>query len=822
MRHHVPADRWPKSLDPLRGLDGGEVQAQRARFGRNDMFPSHRAGWREVLLDSARDPMLWFLLGTSLLFAVLGHRTEALVLGLALLPILGMDAFLHRRTRASVEGLASRLARHAQVMRDGQWVRVAAEDLVPGDLVRIDTSGYLPADGVIVAGENLQLDESALSGESLPCRKQPWTGASPAGGEVEDLFWSAAGTRLLTGTMQLRVVDTGARTMYGGIVRLARVGSRQRTPLQRALASLVTALVAVAALMCVALALARWYQGHGLLDALVSALTLAVAALPEEFPVVLTTFLGVGVWRLARRHALVQRAVAVENIGRVSAICTDKTGTLTEGRLRLHALQPAADLDEAMLLAIAARASREESADPMDRAILERAGDDPGGQRVATFPFTEKTRREVAVFERGNGRFDVLAKGAPETVIAMCDLDQEARARWSGLADTWAATGHKVIACARRELDAWPGGEPDRGYAFAGLLGFADPLREGVAEAVAETREAGIRVLMITGDHPFTARAIAAEAGLGGNDPHVRLGDELIRALRTDGVAALRGVDAVARCLPEHKLEIVHALQAEGEVVAVTGDGVNDVPALQAADIGIAMGRRGTRTASEVAPVVLLDDNFGTLVDAIAEGRQLFGNLKLSFAYLLMIHMPLVLTAAFVPWLGLPLLYLPIHVVWLELIIHPTALLAFQQLPERARLGRVRRSRRLRFFDAREWLVVVGCGLVLTVLVGAGYAYSLGPGGHAVHARSMALLVLVVASAGVTVALGRLRTLASRLVPLAALGSAVLLLTVPALAAALQLQTLHADDWGLAVLAGGAIGTAAALFHRGNGAGRAV
>ena len=812
MRHRAPTERWFQPRDPLRGLDTTEVQARRQRFGRNDMFEARRAGWLEVLRESARDPMPWFLLGTALLLAAVGNRTEALVLGLALLPILGMDAFLHRRTRASVEGLASRLTTVCRVRRDGRVREVAAAELVPGDLVQVDASGYLPADGVIVAGENLQIDESALSGESLPCRKQTWPGGLPPDGEVDDRFWGAAGTRLLTGSLQLRVIDTGARTLYGGIVRLARSGPRDPTPLQRSVASLVRTLVIAASVMCLLLALARWHQGHGLTDALVSALTLAVAALPEEFPVVFTTFLGVGAWRLARRRALVQRAVAVENIGRVTAICTDKTGTLTEGSLRLMALHPAEGIDEALLLRVAARASRHDSADPMDQSILERAGA-PGGERVATFPFSEKTRREVAVFAREGGGVEVVVKGAPETVFDLCGLQGAAREAWAGHAAALAGSGHKVIACARRDLAAWSGQVPDGAYVLAGLLGFADPLREGVAAAVAETRQAGIRVLMITGDHPLTARAIAIEAGLGGTRPVVRLGDDLARALESEGAAALDGVDVVARCLPMRKLDIVRALQAGGEVVAVTGDGVNDVPALQAADIGIAMGRRGTRTASEVAPVVLLDDNFGTLVDAIAEGRQLFANLKLSFAYLLMIHLPLVLTAAIVPWLGLPLLYLPIHVVWLELIIHPTALLAFQQLPERARLGRVRRSTRARFFDAREWGVVIGGGLALTALVGAGYAYSLGPGGDAGHARSMALLVLVVASAGVTVSLGRLRTLAARLVPLASLVSAGIALGVPGLAAALQLQPLHADDWMLAAAAGAVIGAVAALFH---------
>ena len=404
-------------------------------------------------------------------------------------------------------------------------------------------------------------------------------------------------------------------------------------------------------MMCLVLAVVRLQQGFGAVDALLSAVTLAVAAIPEEFPVVFTFFLGVGVYRLARRQALVRRGVVVENIGRVSCICSDKTGTLTEGRLRLAHFLPGPSLAETMLLEVAAIASRREGGDPLDTALLDAA--DAAGiatpERLATFPFTEDRRRETAVVPRPDG-VRVVVKGAPETVLGMTDLDADARGQWLANVTDFAAGGHKVIACGYRDLTAWTGDEPADGVVFAGLLAFEDPVREGVADAVARCRDAGIRVVMVTGDHPVTATAIAAEVGLGAGAPRV------IDAAALEGLPAadLDGVDVVARAMPANKLALVRRFQAAGHVVAVTGDGVNDVPALQAADIGIAMGERGTRSAREAAAVVLLDDNFRSIVGAIAEGRQLFRNLQRSFAYLLMLHLPLVVTAARGSGGGLP------------------------------------------------------------------------------------------------------------------------------------------------------------------------
>lgn len=816
MPRRLPSDRLEGLIAPETGLDSAHVAARRTRYGDNVILETVPGGWLEVARASLRDPMLWFLLATSLLFGAVGDRTEALILLAALVPLFGMDAWLHRRTQASLAGLSGRLAAGARARRDGVWIDIPASELVPGDVVALASSDFVPADGVPLEAEQLQVDESALTGEAYPVRKQPVVLPLRGDMRLDDQQWVRAGTRVLTGTARLFVVHTGAETLYGEIVRSAVHGRHERTPLQRAVAQLVKVLLFAAMLICLVLAWVRLQQGHGLLDALLSAVTLAVAALPEEFPVVLAFFLGVGVYRLAQRQALVRRAVVVENIGRVTCICTDKTGTVTEGRLRLAHRFAAEGVSDERLLTLAAYAARRETGDLLDAAILDLALPSPR-EAVATFPFTEDRKRETGVV-REAGMLVAAVKGAPEVVLARCEFDATHRARWSERTTRLAAAGHKVIAVAGRELDGepWSGGEPDRGFRFAGLLAFEDPVRAEVPEALRTCRAAGIRVLMITGDHPATAVAVAREIGLGGEAPRVIEGEELEARLGGADSSVLREVEVIARAVPAQKLGLVRALQEQGEIVAVTGDGVNDVPALQAADIGIAMGGRGTRSAREVAAIVLLDDSFRSIVRAIAEGRQLFRNLQRSFQYLLMIHIPLVITAAAIPLSGYPLLYLPVHIVWLELVIHPTALLVFQDLPPDG-LQTARHTREVRFFDRWQWLAIVLTGVAITLVVMASYVRSLGAGYAVEHARAMALVALTVASAGITAALSGLRGRTARLLVALTLLSSLVLVQVPWFAAPLHLKPLHLDDWLIAIgggLLAALIPFVASLRHR--------
>jgi len=820
----VPEDRqtlldWP----PERGLTEDEARARARTFGANEILETGEPAWRRLARETVRDPMLWFLAARAGLDALLGERAEAWTLAAAALPLVAMDALLHRRTQASLEGLRGRLAARATVMRDGLDGERASEALVPGDLVLVRAGEGFPADGILVAGEGLQVDESTLTGESRPVRKRPLDRAhAPRRAPLDEVHWGQAGTRLLTGAARMRVLQTGGETLYGEIVRSSRRIGQPRTPLQQAVGSLVRALVVASALLCLALAGVRVAQGFGWGDAVVSALTLAVAALPEEFPVVLAVFLGVGTHRLARRKALVRRAASVENLGRIGCICSDKTGTLTRGELELTHLEPAPGAPPERLLARAALASRDESGDPLDEAILRAwsargaSANDAGttGERVATFPFTEDRRRETAIVRLPDGSRLATTKGSPELVLSLCALDDAARGALEARVAALASDGHKVIACASRSLGAAAADpdadasdrEPDRDLAFEGLLAFEDPVREGVADAVAQCREAGIDVVMVTGDHRATALAVARQIGLGGEAPRVLSGTELEALLAGSPDASVPTVDLVVRARPAQKLALVQALQRAGVSVAVTGDGVNDVPALQAADVGIAMSERASRSAREAAAIVLLDDCFATIVAAIAEGRQVFWNLKLAYRYLLTIHIPLVLAAALVPLAGHPLLFLPIHIVWLELVIHPSALLAFQALPARGRLAATRARGASALFSPREWGAIVLVGLLLTGVVMAGFVRTLAGDAPLGHARSLTLASLCIASASTVAGLSAGRTPAARWVVAGTLFLTAALIQTPALAARLHVTPLHAADWTAAAL-GGALAT---------------
>jgi Ca2+-transporting ATPase len=818
MRHSIPSDRQINLTDQQRGLSSEEVEARRARFGRNEILADRGAGLADLLRDTIRDPMVWFLILTALLFSWLGDYVEATILALALLPVAGMDFYLHRRTQASTSGLARQIASSAVVVRDSAQRTVPAVDVVPGDLVLVSAGMSFPADGLIVEGTDIQVDESSLTGESLPARKRPAAGEVSGSGpfRVEDEFWGSAGTRLLSGAARQLVVFTGAETTYGRIVQSVQHGRHELTPLQRATGSLVKTLIIAAIVICVALAAVRLWQGHGPTDAFVSAVTLAVAALPEEFPVVLTFFLGVGVYRLAKRKALVRRAVAVENIGRVTCVCSDKTGTLTEGLLHLAHVSPFDHVSNERLLSVGATASRQESGDPLDTALLEMTAP-VEGERIGLFPFIESRRSEVAILRVADGSIQAFAKGAPEPLIEKCSLAPDARKEWLAAADTLSASGHKVIACATRTIDEWANTEPEHEFQFVGLIAFEDPIRRGAADAIRKAQDAGIKVIMVTGDHGHTATAIASELGLGKQPLHVVQGEELTAVLRSRNAEELRRIDIVARALPSQKLDLVEALQSVGEIVAVTGDGVNDAPALKAADVGIAMGERGTQTSREVAAIVLLDDNIRTVVSAIAEGRQLFLNLKLSFAYLLIVHMPLVLTAALIPFLGYPLLYLPAHIVWLELIIHPTALLVFQQLPASSELVPVLSRTRTRIFDRHEWVIIGLTGGGISVALLLGYHFSLGAGLDIQHARSMALAILILSTAQVTLYLSGFRSRSAMMIALTATLSVVAFVQFLPISEVLDLSPLHAGDWVKAMAAALFVGVPAWLFRRRTG-----
>lgn len=813
MKRAIPPDRLRfAAMGASKGIDDAEAGALRQQFGANLIAEDPPGSFAGLARDTAGDPMIWFLLLTSGLFGALGQYTDMTVLLLAIAPLVGMDFYLHRRTQASIEGLRSVLAATAHALRDGEWAQLPAERLVVGDLVQVTAGQSVPADGVIVAGTDLQAEESSLTGEAYPVSKTTLDAGSPA----QDSNWAFAGTRLLTGDAAIRVIFTGPDTFFGEIVHSAIGGPPGRTPLQNAVARLVKWLLLAALILCLLLAAVRLWQGFGALDAFLSAAALAVAAIPEEFPVVLTFFLGVGVYRLARVKVLVRRGVAVENIGRVSVICSDKTGTITEGRLIFAEALPAEDISMQLLMETAAKASRADSGDPLDQAILQHSPAIASGwSRTSLFPFTEGRRRETACWENAEVEQLCVTKGAPETILGLCDMTDAKRATWLDTTSELSGKGQKIIACAMLDTGCPQTDEPTGNFRFAGLIAITDPVRNGVAKAVAEARLAGIQVVMVTGDHPQTARAIATQAGIPADGLTI-LGDDLEKTLARLSPDELAQVSVVARASPSQKVLLVQAFQRIGKIVAVTGDGVNDAPALRTADVGIAMGQRGTRSAREVSAMVLMNDNFATIIAAISEGRQLFRNLQMSFAFLLMIHLPLVASAALIPFLGFPILYLPAHIVWLELLIHPAAILAFQNgAASLAASGPDEGGGA--FFSRWQWGVIIGTGVLIGTSLHAVFVATLAAGGAVEQARSMALVCLVLALATLVMTLGSKhwarRNIAGKGVVVAAIVSALLLVQYGPVASLIHLQPVAWPNWLVAAVAG-TIPALASIFFR--------
>ncbi|MDR3492389.1 MAG: cation-transporting P-type ATPase [Gammaproteobacteria bacterium] len=803
MRRILPLSRINYSLSSDWSLDDTQVETVRIQYGTNDIIETHSNQWIALAIDTAKDPMIWFLIATAILFAILKNYNQAIILMIATVPLIGMDAFLHWRTQVSTQSLSSRLAAKALVIRNGIESELSAWEIVPGDLVVVPTGMPFPADGIVIAGKDIQVDESALTGESFPVKKMSLNTFQENKTEVtvDSDHWGFAGTRLLTGRALLRIVYTGKKTLYGEIVTSALNTTQARTPLQKAIAKLVFILIIAAIALCFVLAGVRYYQGFGIIDSILSAATLAVAALPDEFPVVFTFFLGVGVYRLAKKKALVRRAVSVENIGRVTCICSDKTGTITEGHFQLVRFLPDHSLDNEKLLYLAAVASRTESGDLIDLAIFDEIQKNKITipERIKTIPFTEDRKRETSIIKVNSQEYLIATKGAPETILSISTLTPIEKESWLQRITELAYSGYKIIACAQRVSETTPAEEPQLDYQFTGLLAFTDPPRAGVADAINTCKASQIHVLMITGDHPETARAIAREIGLGNGNPNVILAEDAESLLQKNNSQYLRSIDVIARAIPSQKLNIVTTLQLSGEIVAVTGDGVNDVPALKASDVGISMGERGTQSAREASDIILLDDNFDSIVNAISEGRQLFKNLQLSFKYLLIIHMPFVLSAAIIPMFGYPLLYYPIHIVFIELIIHPTAMLVFQDLPQSKNLAIAETKNKIYFFTNKDWSTLLITGLFLTAVVILSFIFIYDQNLNTEHARAFVLAELGFTSATLTLGLSGFKTRVAQIVIMATVLFTILLIQVSIISNFFSLTPLNLHDW-LAVM----------------------
>jgi Ca2+-transporting ATPase len=677
------------STDAPQGLDP-EVAAARLRDeGPNELGLSQRRTLRDIAWEVLCEPMFGLLLGAGAIYLAMGDTHEALVLLGFVFVIMGITALQERRTDQALDALRDLSSPRALVLRGGATVRIPGREVVRGDVLLLAEGDRVPADGLLLQAHELATDESMLTGESEAVAKQ-----APAG----RVF---AGTLVVSGQGLARVDAVGGQTEMGRIGVSLQTIALQASPLRDEVARLTRRLVLIGLSLCVALMGLFWLLRGGWLEALLAGITLAMGILPQELPVIMIVFFALAARRLATRQVLTRRLNAIETLGQTTVLCVDKTGTLTRNRMEVSALatdgadidtlrlQPGA-LPEAFhaLLEVAVLASETEPHDPMEQALHRMAAEQLAGSEHLHPQWTLAREYELSpellamshLWRSPEVPHDVVAsKGAPEAMADLCHLTELQREHVLAQAATMADRGLRVLGVARarhRSGQDWPGIQHDFAFDWVGLVGLADPIRSEVPEAMAQCRRAGIRVVMITGDHPRTARAISSQAGIAGD--RVLTGDDLLPLDLVSLACEVADVNIFARVRPQQKLALIEALKARGEVVAMTGDGVNDAPALKAAHIGIAMGQRGTDVAREAASLVLLQDDFASIVEAVRAGRRTFANLRQAMLYTLAVHVPIVGLAMLPVVFGMPLVLAPLHIAFLELVIDPACSLVFE------------------------------------------------------------------------------------------------------------------------------------------------
>jgi Ca2+-transporting ATPase len=731
--------------------------------GPNALPRPDKRGLVEIFFSVLQEPMFALLLVGGAVYLALGEPTEAAVLivfaGLSV-TIAVIQEYRSERVLDALKGLTASVS---TVIRSGERRRVPSRELVRGDVVAIAEGDRVPADAILRQGDEVEVDESLLTGESIPVGKVPAAGrAAPTTPGGEDTPFVYSGALIVRGQGLAEVTATGPRTELGRIGQSLQSIASQPSRLTLETRRIVRLVGLVAFIVCASVVLIIGASGGGWLAGLLAGVALGMALLPEEFPLVLTVFTVMGAWRIAKAKVLTRTASSIQALGAATVLCTDKTGTLTENRMSLvaawsggevvrwaaGAAPPAAAraLAQTCLLASAPHpfdpmelafhsACRGWFSQPEPTALLRTYG--VSRERMAVIQAWAQPLSEIRL---------VAAKGAPETIAALCRLSPSETTSAMEAVENLAAGGVRVLGVAEvRVEDSWTPDTLQTPMAFLGLVGLVDPLRADVARAVAECGSAGVRVAMITGDYPATAKAIALEAGL---PPGETLSGADLAALSASDLATRVGsISVFARILPEQKLRIVEALKSRGEIVAMTGDGVNDAPALKAADIGIAMGRRGVDVAREASDLVLLEDDFGSIVATMRLGRRIYDNLQKAMGFILAVHVPIAGAALLPLLLGLPPFLAPAHIAFLEMVIDPACSLAFEAEPEEAGvMQRPPRSAHEPLFTGTRLALSLFQGAVALTAVCAVYALSLAWGRPPDQVRTIAYISLVLST----------------------------------------------------------------------------
>ncbi|MDO9099790.1 MAG: cation-translocating P-type ATPase [Caldisericota bacterium] len=739
---------------PSQGLTSEEAALRLKQDGPNELPSSGKRGWIRVLLEILREPMLLLLLICGSLYLILGDKEEALMLLGFVFVVIGITYVQEKKTENALEALRDLSSPRALVRRDGEWVRIAGRDVVRGDIMMLSEGDRVPADALLVSCTNLNVDESLLTGESVPVRKEPWDGvAEPGRPGGEGLPTVYSGTLVVAGQGTAKVHGIGAQTEIGKIGKALQSLDTEKPPLQREISHLVRDMAMVGLGLCIVVTvvyavtrgnnLIAWQRGF------LSGLAMAMGVLPEEFPVVLTIFMAMGAWRMSQNQVLTRHMPAIETLGSATVLCVDKTGTLTLNRMAVRRLAvngeylhiPAAGTAGPLpdpfheLVEYAVLACDVDPFDPMERAILDVGKETLAGTEhlhndwsfQREYPLSRQLLALTHAWQVHSGDDRVAAKGAPEAILDLCHLLPEEQAVIMKQVMDMANDGLRVLGVARATYDgqSLPDSQHDFDFTFIGLVALADPIRPTVRAAIEQCHHAGVRVVMITGDYPGTAQSIAREIGLQ-NPDRVVTGSELDAMSEDEMKQRVGDVCVFARMVPEQKLGLVQALKAKGEIVAMTGDGVNDAPALKNAHIGIAMGERGTDVARESAALVLLKDDFGSIVTAVRMGRRIFDNIRKAMGYILAVHVPIAGLCLVPVLLGWPLILMPVHIVFLELIIDPTCSIVFESEAEESNImDRPPRDPAKPTFSGKLVLtsILQGASILVAILVVFGVSY---------------------------------------------------------------------------------------------------
>ncbi|MEX1188926.1 MAG: cation-translocating P-type ATPase [Bacteroidia bacterium] len=740
----------------IEGLTTEQVRLAREKFGRSTLDYKQENTVLDAMIKLAKEPMIILLVLAALIYFISGEIGDAIFLLSAILLVSAISLFQDSRSRNALQKLKNLSQANCKVIRNGVTLEIKSEDLVVGDSLIVEEGTSITADGNIIHSNDFSVDESILTGESFPVFKDKSK-------EDNSVF---KGTTVASGLAIVTITSIGNKTKLGRIGESLESIQEEKTPLETQINNFIKKLVIAGAIVFFVVWAINYSRSYDLMDSLLKALTLAMSILPEEIPMAFTTFMAIGAWRLMKMGIVVKQMKTVETLGSATVICTDKTGTITENKMSLAKVfslksqniadPDAANEDEKELIKIAMWASEPIPFDPMEIALhkaytdLHEKDDRPDFKLVHEYPLDGKPPMMTHVFENGLGNRIIAAKGAPEALMHVANLSAEEKTQVELAIKSITSEGYRVLGVGNCEFadSNFPKTQQELNFNFKGIIAFYDPPKQNIGVVLNHFYKAGISVKIITGDNAETTRAIAKQIGFKGFENSLT-GDQLMKLSDEELKEKVMQTNIFTRMFPEAKLRIINSLKQQNQIVAMTGDGVNDGPALKAAHIGIAMGKKGTEIAKQAASLILLEDDLSKMVDAVAMGRRIYTNLKKAIQYIISIHIPIILTV-FIPlalgWIY-PNIFSPVHIIFLELIMGPTCSIIFENEPmEKNTMSQNPRPFTSTFFNYKELTTSIIQGLAITAATLFVYQYSVHQSFGEAHTRAMVFTVLIAAN----------------------------------------------------------------------------